>query len=226
MALALVLRSSAVAEDGRHVGAARVEAGAGQGCDPRPSRRTAATPVPGYRVHRGRGVAILGRRGGRPPLDMALAPVMPVDWLRSSAVAEDGRHDRGRLPGRPGVPGVAILGRRGGRPPPAGVCQRPVQRRRCDPRPSRRTAATARALSANDYPHRVAILGRRGGRPPRPRRSGPAPQSWCCDPRPSRRTAATADAQLLGYSSPGCDPRPSRRTAATVGLAASGTRAP
>src|SRR5690606_12107719 len=86
-------------------------------CDPRPSRRTAATRQAFPQRPRGRPVAILGRHGGRPPLARRFRSAHPEDLFRSSAVTEDGRHltvpapveERGD---------VAILGRHGGRPPP------------------------------------------------------------------------------------------------------------
>src|SRR5690606_31798233 len=142
-------------------------------CDPRPSRRTAAT-WPALELKRRR------------------------KWLRSSAVTEDGRHHAhhphhrsgqpvailGRHGGRPpphqgqpwGPPtkGVAILGRHGGRPPPCASPASPQWPTSCDPRPSRRTAAT---------PPRTAL--------------GP-PNEGSCDPRPSRRTAATGY-RLVGF---------------------------
>src|SRR5690606_38196988 len=111
------------------------------GCDPRPSRRTAATIDPASLDYR-------------------------INLLRSSAVTEDGRHSPGisaastrttccdprpsrrtaatrqAFPQRPVRRPVALLCRHGGRPPPLCAGTGRGTRRRCDPRPSRSTAAT------------------------------------------------------------------------------------
>ena len=184
------LRSSAVTEDGRHASPRGAGWRSPQGCDPRPSRRTAATRLPhqpdppaegvailgrhGGRPPQARGhaaradqrVAILGRHGGRPPHDLRRR-ISAGEWLRSSAVTEDGRH-WSRSRSWPGRHRVAILGRHGGRPPlligyarvstaeqlrSSAVTEDGRHRKRhcpasrraasCDPRPSRRTAATS-----------------------------------------------------------------------------------
>src|SRR5690606_4087564 len=207
------LRSSAVTEDGRHHSQSLMCALTSPGCDPRPSRRTAATarsrprpaarrrcdPRPSRRTaatgvaytiflpremvailgrHGGRppqavsscwpssdSVAILGRHGGRPPLAPRATPKSVAVMLRSSAVTEDGRHRRSARLGLP--PGS------------------------CDPRPSRRTAATVELPAVRGAGGVVAILGRHGGRPPPPLVEDVVEVVAGCDPRPSRRTAAT-----------------------------------
>src|SRR5690606_42150394 len=87
------------------------------------------------------------------------------ETLRSSAVTEDGRQ-----------------------PPTPSLKRRPP--RCCDPRPSRRTAATF--LNDRQITQlTVAILGRHGGRPPPWWDRARTALETGCDPRPPRRTAAT-----------------------------------
>src|SRR6266545_4310501 len=93
-------------------------------CDPRPPRRTTAT---------------------RQDFNVLFFSAEP---LRSSAAPEDDRHHHDD-PGRAcDLDQVAILGRPGGRPPPVrtSTCCSSA-RSRCDPRPPRRTTATAHDLA-------------------------------------------------------------------------------
>src|SRR5690606_15842291 len=135
---------------------------------------------------------------------------------RSSAVPEDGCHRRGVLVPQP-LPRVAILSRPGGRLPRSTSPTPCVSATRCDPQPSRRTAATP-TLSASSVQKTCCC-------DPQPsRRTAATPtlsassvqKTCCCDPQPSRRTAATSTRPVSTRPSTfGCDPQPSRRTAAT-----------
>ena len=211
-----LLRSSAVTEDGRHLTSEAPSSSRSTGCDPRPSRRTAATRV-------------------------AERFDLVGEMLRSSAVTEDGRHPaRVSLRTRVGACCDPRPSRRTAATRWPTWCGR-RSRNCCDPRPSRRTAATPVHQPGRCADDAVAILGRHGGRPPH-RFTSPvgAPmtqlrssavtedgrhllisasilsRSTSCDPRPSRRTAATVCSPARRPSSRGCDPRPSRRTAATT----------
>mgnify|MGYP006979253924 CR=1 FL=1 len=134
------LRSSAVPEDGCHHRSSGCRPRRRWGCDPQPSRRTAATrtlmslaharaalrssAVPEDGCHRAgvaavyvRGdVAILSRPGGRLPPRGELGVGVVGQVLRSSAVPEDGCHHGSGHDVRPGGH-VAILSRPGGRLP-------------------------------------------------------------------------------------------------------------
>ena len=179
---------------------------------------------------------MLGRPGGRPP--------RPVDsrrdwgeWLRCSAVPEDGPHGRSPTsrpassscdarPSRRTAATTATPARRG--PAPG-----------CDARPSRRTAATTTSAMP-EMSVIVAMLGRPGGRPPpartRTRRPSAMPLRCSAVPEdgrhldPARHPLQPGEVAMLGR--PGgrpphgvyvpripsilcCDARPSRRTAAT-----------
>ena len=162
------LRSSAVPEDGCHR-----DARLGHDYP----RHVAILSRPGGRLPRRRcdrpslaeTVAILSRPGGRLPPPIIWMPPSPEMGLRSSAVPEDGCHPDVDVPGACPC-GVAILSRPGGRLPPCRCCRRLRQRRRCDPQPSRRTAATPRGAWRGGGRPGVAILSRPGGRlPPRQR---------------------------------------------------------
>ena len=186
----VALRSSAVLGDGRHSAPWTRSARTWSSCDPRPSWGTAATlsvttipceveelrssAVLGDGRHvvrdddplRGRGVAILGRPGGRPP------PEYPA--------AERARDE-----------GVAILGRPGGRPPPPGQ-GRPgrfnIRLRSSAVLGDGRHSSATNNRSTPDRLRSSAVLG--DGRHPAPwTRSA---RTWSsCDPRPSWGTAAT-----------------------------------
>ena len=88
---------------------------------------------------------------------------------------------------------VTILGRRGRRPPGvafrAGLCRDWFS---CDPRPSRKMAATRGQGVGGSDRRGIAILGHPGGwPPPSPASPGLSRRRCGCDPRPSRRMAAT-----------------------------------
>ena len=110
----VLLRSSVAPEGDRHVGVS-------------PRRRAR------------RGVAILGRPGGRPPQQA-------VNAVIAAGVAilgrPGGRPPRRRSRLRPDHRRVAILGRPGGRPPLRLGQQHAGRRSRCDPRSPRRATAT------------------------------------------------------------------------------------